>query len=254
MIIYETVNKLNNKRYIGKDSNDNPEYLGSGKLLNRAIEKYGRENFTKTILERCKDDEELSEREIHWIKITNAVKSKMYYNISSGGKGGDCIRGLSPAKFKQWQQKQSIAKSGENNPMYGKTHTKENKKKMSHPGPANGMHGKSHSPETILRQKEKAIGRYSAEWFIQRHGMESGLKLYKARNKQLSDRPMTGKDNPMYVHVDKDELTNIIIHTNTNLKQLCDYFKIGSTGMYGKFKLYYNCKNLVEVRSLLKPI
>ena len=85
MIIYETVNKVNGNRYIGKDKYNNPEYLGSGTLLKRAFKKYGKENFVKTILEYCGNDAILNEREIHWIAITNAVASKNYYNISHGG-------------------------------------------------------------------------------------------------------------------------------------------------------------------------
>lgn len=48
-IIYQTTNILNNKIYIGmhKTSDLNDKYLGSGKLLNLAIQKYGRDNFTR---------------------------------------------------------------------------------------------------------------------------------------------------------------------------------------------------------------
>ena len=48
MIIYKTVNVLNGKFYIGQDSKNNPEYIGSGTLLKRAIEKYVKEKNTKT--------------------------------------------------------------------------------------------------------------------------------------------------------------------------------------------------------------
>ena len=48
--IYKTTNLITKKYYIGKHSSKNIEtdtYLGSGKLLNRAIKKYGRHNFTR---------------------------------------------------------------------------------------------------------------------------------------------------------------------------------------------------------------
>ena len=37
MIIYVTTNLINSKKYIGKDSNNDPNYLGSGTLLKEDI-------------------------------------------------------------------------------------------------------------------------------------------------------------------------------------------------------------------------
>lgn len=87
MIIYKTTNLINGKFYIGQDSKNNPDYLGSGKLLHRAIEKYGIENFKKETLEICKNKKHLNEREIYWIEITRA--KEIGYNIASGGHGGN---------------------------------------------------------------------------------------------------------------------------------------------------------------------
>lgn len=52
----------------------------------------------------------------------------------------------------------------------------------------NGMTGKKHNQESIDKQKEKSIGRYSLPWFIERYGDEIGTKKYAERNKKLSDR------------------------------------------------------------------
>ena len=50
--IYKITNNVNGKYYIGKhqtkDLNDG--YMGSGKFIKRAIEKYGVKNFTKEII------------------------------------------------------------------------------------------------------------------------------------------------------------------------------------------------------------
>jgi group I intron endonuclease len=86
MIIYITKNLLNNKKYIGKDSHNNPNYLGSGTLLLEDIKKYGRDNFQKEILEIC-TKENLGEREEYWINYFDAVKSKNFYNIRSQTSG-----------------------------------------------------------------------------------------------------------------------------------------------------------------------
>jgi len=85
MIIYLTTNLINQRKYIGLDSKNNPKYLGSGKALKLAIKKYGKENFEKRTLCYCGSFEELLEKEKYYIKKYNAVKSPEFYNIAEGG-------------------------------------------------------------------------------------------------------------------------------------------------------------------------
>ena len=91
MIIYKTTNLINNKIYIGQDTNNNPKYLGSGLLIRRAFEKYGIENFKKEILEICETKEFLCEREKYWIAFYNSRIRSIGYNITGGGEYGDTI-------------------------------------------------------------------------------------------------------------------------------------------------------------------
>jgi group I intron endonuclease len=87
MIIYITTNLVNGKKYIGRDSNNNPHYYGSGNALKKAIKKYGKSNFKKDIIEICSSIEELCNREKYWIKNFNAVQSKMFYNLDENTYG-----------------------------------------------------------------------------------------------------------------------------------------------------------------------
>lgn len=50
MNIYLITNLTSGKQYVGRSKHNNPEYFGSGTYLNKAIEKYGKENFKKEIL------------------------------------------------------------------------------------------------------------------------------------------------------------------------------------------------------------
>ena len=86
MIIYKTTNLITGKIYIGQDSNNNPNYLGSGKYLWNAIKKHGKENFKKEIICECSSKEELNEKEKYWIKILKC-KTPNGYNITDGGNG-----------------------------------------------------------------------------------------------------------------------------------------------------------------------
>ena len=54
MVVYLVTNKVNGKKYIGKDKNNNPKYIGSGADLKIAIKEYGKHNFKKEIIDNPK--------------------------------------------------------------------------------------------------------------------------------------------------------------------------------------------------------
>lgn len=92
-IIYKITNRLNNKFYVGKhktlDKSDG--YLGSGILIDRAVKKYGKENFDKEILFECATEEEMNRVETN-IVDEDFVSRDDTYNLALGGFGGaSCI-------------------------------------------------------------------------------------------------------------------------------------------------------------------
>jgi group I intron endonuclease len=100
MYIYKIINKVNGKWYIGKHNGRDPNYFGSGKLLKQAVEKYGKDNFERIILEEVIDD--LDSREQFWIAETDAVNDPMSYNLANGGQGGDL------SKFIDYKSRQYV--------------------------------------------------------------------------------------------------------------------------------------------------
>jgi len=128
-IVYQTLNILNGKIYVGVHvSLVNPEkkfdgYLGTGRDLRRDIKKYGKEYFRRSTLCICNSKEEAIEKERE-IVDKDFIKSKNTYNVHRGGSG--CVEHSEVSK-----RNMSDSRKGENNNMYGKTHSEEAKKKMS---------------------------------------------------------------------------------------------------------------------------
>ena len=165
MVIYMTTNLINGKKYIGRDCNNNPNYLGSGFLLKRAIKKQGKRNFKKQILEICSSNEELIQREEYWLNYYDVANRDDFYNLrnSSVGYTSEEVR-------------------GKKNPMYGRKHSEKTKQEMSEKavgrkmtdeakikignhfrgllvGEKNGFYGKTHSNEAKKKMSEQRSGK-----------------------------------------------------------------------------------------------
>lgn len=87
--VYKITNLINNKIYVGQHTNAwvrrhqklDPKYWGSGTYLRNAIEHDGKENFSIEILEWCKSEKELTEKELYWINELKALSEYGNYNL-----------------------------------------------------------------------------------------------------------------------------------------------------------------------------
>lgn len=171
--IYKITNQVDGKIYIGshktKDLNDS--YMGSGKYLKHAQEKYGIENFTREILFVFETAEEMYTKEAEIVN-EDFIASGNTYNLKVGGYGGFDYINDNPEKFltekrlsalmsqeeriRRWKEK------WENDPNF-KLLQKENSKLgaaatlKKYP---NGVFaGRKHNQQTIDKMKKSAIGR-----------------------------------------------------------------------------------------------
>lgn len=88
MEIYKITNLINNKIYIGKDVSCDNSYYGSGVFIKQSINKHGKENFTKEIIDVCDNHDDLCIKEKFWISYYKE-NGFVLYNITEGGDGGD---------------------------------------------------------------------------------------------------------------------------------------------------------------------
>ena len=75
------------------------------------------------------------------------------------------------------------------------------------------MFGRKHTEDTINKQKNKAKGRFSLEWFVNKYGNEEGNKKYEERRQFLKNRkinysyPKISKPKSK-IKIDKDKIIN----------------------------------------------
>ena len=98
--IYKTKNLANGKFYLGKHSTRNTQdgYLGSGKLLKKAIAKYGKENFKREILHYFESVLALDEAEREIITL-QVIKDPNCYNLATGGGGGMVLKHITTTEL-----------------------------------------------------------------------------------------------------------------------------------------------------------
>jgi group I intron endonuclease len=166
-LIYKITNNLNNKIYIGshKTKKINDNYMGSGKYLTYAIQKYGSVNFTKEILFIFDNPKDMYVKEAEIVN-EQFLAEENTYNLKKGGYGGfdyicqhrlnvkngfnkDTAKNISKLgvqKIKEliknnpdWQQERnkitSLALKGRKGAFTNRTHSASSKLKMRGPRP-----------------------------------------------------------------------------------------------------------------------
>ena len=230
--IYEIKNLINGKTYIGQrkcPKNKTPEtdikYMGSGKILWKAYEKYGIDNFLKSIIEtNIETKEEINKREIYWIAEYKKI-GKAEYNIAKGGYGGGLLgrtcseetkRKISEANkgkkhniiiSEELRLKFSESRRGEKNGFYGKHHSEETKKKISESQKGKNNYGKHFSEEHRIKISNALKGKKVSQ--------ETKDKLSKALlGRKRSEEVIKNFSEKMKGHITSDETRRKISEAN----------------------------------------
>ncbi len=231
MIIYEIKNKINGKVYIGQhSSNELGSYWGSGKLIKRAIDKYGIDNFERSILEICFTKDELNEREKYWIKEKNSLVCG--YNLTDGGTGGDNSNFIDYSD--EWREKQRTnAKQYWEFLFKGERIERSNKVK----GENNGMFGKigywkdKNIPKEIIQKgldsRRSYKGEQNPNWKggVSYKYCECGVIIKPINDTCIKCRNKSGENNPFFGKHHSEETKKKLSESRkgkkpTNMKQV----------------------------------
>lgn len=192
--IYLWTNLINGKVYVGQAQNFYERMLKykNGRELHRAIgraiNKYGIDNFDISVLEKDLPCNKLNEREQYWMDYYNSYDLTVGYNVCkiAGTTSGfhhskKSRKKMSDAKIKFYKQNKDKLLVGEKNPMFGKTMSEENKKKMSERLMGNqyakGKHWRL-SEETKEKHRQSMLGKQNA--LGHKHTKETKQKISKA--------------------------------------------------------------------------
>jgi len=185
--IYLITNLVNGKNYVGQTVQQINRRFSAHKRsafkyesflpLHRAMRKYGIDNFECKIIEICNSIEELNESETKWI-LKLGTFGKRGYNCTTGGEGftvsDDTKKKISKSRIgMKLSESHCVAISkrmmGENNPFYGKSHSKETIEKIKETlqgqmdGENNPFYGKTHTEETKKLLSENHKGKHAGE-------------------------------------------------------------------------------------------
>lgn len=125
MFIYKITNKINGKIYIGQvynksiydrwDRHVKSASPSSRSYVDRAISKYGKDNFVVEQIDEATSLEELNQKEKYWIKFYNSTNRSIGYNLTDGGDGGNTYKYKSKSELNKIKEKISKANTGKNN-------------------------------------------------------------------------------------------------------------------------------------------
>jgi len=215
--IYITTNLINGKQYVGShDGEINDNYLGSGRLIIKAIKKYNKEKFKREIIKECDHSINLILEEKYIRKYNTLIPNG--YNISPTG--GHGLRGklsketIEKIRFankglkrsNKTQRNISIGKKGKPHPRKGKGFLKEfiekygkeqglekynnfiDKQRKAHLGKIGYFKGKTFSKKHRKRLSESHKGiKQSLETIEKRRQKQFGRKHSEETKKKQSE-------------------------------------------------------------------
>ena len=148
----------NYKCYIGQTKNIEERWRCNGigyktQVVYRPIEKYGWTNTSHIVICNGLTKEQVDDMEVALISLFKSNNKEFGYNVANGGDGVGKHSEETKNKISETRKGKCV---GEKNPMYGKHHSDESRKKMSEvkKGEKHYLYGKHHSDESRKKMSE----------------------------------------------------------------------------------------------------
>jgi group I intron endonuclease len=190
-IVYQHINMITKKSYIGWTSNSMEarwqQHVRQSikKIINtkfqNALRKYGVDCWEHKILFECKSNSDAKIKEIEMIDLYDTYNTG--YNSTKGGDGNNCIRMSAESNLKR--SLSAKGKSKTYNRMLGKTHSPETKEKISQAHKNKKKPWVKWSPEQIRTRSLKRRSLTEYQFIMIKQLKEQNLSL-KEISKQLN--------------------------------------------------------------------
>lgn len=216
--------------YLGKTEKNPFIYCGSGLIWKRHLKKnnYKSNDIETYILHETENKDEIIFYGNYFSNLFDIINNNKWANLRiENGDGGDtsnCPNYKKPPLItgdKHWTRKPeakimlSERIKGDKNPSKrkdvkekirlkatGRMVTEETKRKMSEnsKGVKNSFYNKKHKEGTKMVMKEKAKGRYSLMWFIEKYGNDEGNKKYNEQRRKNVEQLIKSRNVPRKTH------------------------------------------------------
>lgn len=274
-IIYKITNNINGKIYIGKHktANLNDSYMGSGKLLTRAIKKHGIGNFTKDILYVFDCEQTMNDKEKELVTEEFCLRNDTY-NLCNGGHGGfsyinRCNLNNSNKDIVAINKKISDALKGRSNPQYSNLLKKLHAEGKAFKPPS--FKGKTHSIETrkkiggknSIHQQGSGNSQYGTMWITNgtqncrikknapiEEGWRKGRILSLEKQHRLKEKAAVKQCKQDDIIKEYKVMFEYYKNNKISLRELGKVFKIQANTLSRNFNKYFSneYKEIIESR------
>jgi group I intron endonuclease len=206
MIVYKIENKINGKIYIGLTTKDLSkrisEHIRDNKSpIQKALNKYGLQSFTVTVIDSAESRAVLCEKERYWIQHFKSNTRNKGYNLTAGGDG---LVNPSKSVRKRISKKVSALLQG-NSRRKGITHSDETKHQISET-----LKVSMNDPKV---KKKMSIAR-KGKPFTEEHKRNIGLANKGNKRPDLSELNRTRTAKPDYVNSMKGKKRPDLVERN----------------------------------------